>query len=153
MSWSVVTEGVDEVIDDFNDVSKNMPRSLSNAVRMATKLWERGARQKAPVDTGVLRASITSSVRSSQDAVTGVTGSNVKYALWVEEGTPPHWPPIKALEGWARRHGTTAYVVARAISKRGTKAVWYMRNTYNENKSRVEKLVDDAIKRLIDDEI
>ena len=34
----------------------------------------------------------------------------------------PHYPPLRALEGWARRHHVSPYVVQRAIARHGTKA-------------------------------
>jgi hypothetical protein len=74
----------------------------------------------------------------------------VKYAPAVEFGTKPHFPPPKALEGWVRRKGISAriarhthggqtgkkkkvgttssedtraaFIIARAISKKGTQA-------------------------------
>ena len=49
-------------------------------------------------------------------------GSNLEYIEALEKGTRPHWPPISALQPWARRHGIPAFLVARAISQRGTKA-------------------------------
>src|SRR3990167_10764904 len=79
---------------------------------------ERRAKEKAPVDTGRLRASITTKVKPLEAEI----GSPVVYAPWVEFGTRPHFPPVAALETWARRHGfSSAYVLARAISKRGTR--------------------------------
>ena len=49
---------------------------------------ERDAKKKAPVDTGNLRGSIASRViRNTDGEVTGVVGSNVKYAPFQEFGT------------------------------------------------------------------
>jgi len=49
---------------------------------------ERDAKSIAPVDTGNLRASIESRViRNNDGKITGVVGSNVKYAPFQEFGT------------------------------------------------------------------
>ncbi|MFA5714363.1 MAG: HK97-gp10 family putative phage morphogenesis protein [Candidatus Paceibacterota bacterium] len=60
---------------------------ILNAMRDSTLLVTRNAKINAPVDTGRLRASITPSVASMKETVTGIVGSNVKYAPYVELGT------------------------------------------------------------------
>ena len=87
------------------------------------KLWREIA-LRTPVDTGRLRSSI--GPRFMDDGLTGEVGTNVKYAPHVEFGTRPHWPPLSALQPWARRHGFPkgkrgAAIVARVISRRGTR--------------------------------
>lgn len=54
------------------------------------------------------------------------------YMLFVETGTQPHVPPIGPLIYWAgRKFGDTkiAFVVRRAIMKRGTKPQWFVKRT------------------------
>ena len=86
-------------------------------------LMEGNVKKETPVDTGRLRASITHKVEPFR----AVVGTNVAYAPHVEFGTKPHWPPLAALQPWARRHGFPAgrqgaFLVARAIARRGTRA-------------------------------
>lgn len=92
------------------------------------------------VDTGVTRASVTSSVKSYSNGFIGVVGSPRISAAVMETGSKPHWPPLAALEGWAKRHGTTAYVVARAIARRG-----------NVPRRFLSKALDSSISRIIDE--
>ena len=89
------------------------------------------AKLMAPVDTGRLRALITSEVRVSGNDIIGVVGTNVAYAPEIEHGTGalgdpdvPHasWhsPPSGALNLWASRHGfTSGGQVAAIIRRRG----------------------------------
>src|SRR5262245_16917215 len=56
------------------------------------------ARANTPVDTGILRASIATRVTPGQEAGVLVrgevfTGAQAPYAIYVEAGTRPHWPP------------------------------------------------------------
>lgn len=45
------------------------------------------------------------------------------YGVYVEHGTRPHFPPLDALEDWAKRHGfKSAWPICKAIAKRGLKA-------------------------------
>lgn len=86
------------------------------------------AKQACPVDEGRLRSSIEARLVPTARGLTVQVGSDVEYALFVETGTRPHFPPVVALAGWGRRHGVSAFLVARAISRRGTKAAAYLRD-------------------------
>lgn len=48
--------------------------------------------------------------------------ANFPYALYLEQGTSPHWPPIEAVTPWAERHGIEPFLVAKSISEKGTPA-------------------------------
>jgi hypothetical protein len=83
--------------------------------------------------------------------VVGIVGSNVFYAPFQETGSRyAYWPPLSALETWARRHGTTAFVVARAIARRGVKARRFLQEAFEKNKNwimaRIERGIEEAIK-------
>ena len=123
---------------------------MVDAMRDATLLVTRDAKILAPVDTGRLRASITPDVTQRGNDVVGIVGSNVVYAAFQEVGTRPFWPPISALETWARRHGTSAYLVALGISKRGIKAKRYLQGAFEKNQSRIIDLLDRAIHTIIE---
>jgi HK97 gp10 family phage protein len=123
---------------------------MVNAVRDAVLIIQRSAKQNAPVDTGRLRSSIVPEIRARERSVTGIVGSNVMYAPYVEFGTRPHWPPRSALEVWARRHGTTAYLVARAISRRGTKAVRFLQRAVEDNERRIHQVFERAGRRILE---
>lgn len=63
-------------------------------VRLACLDLEREIKQRAPVDTGHLRASYTTQVtRSSDDVVHGLVGTNVEYAAYQEFLYTPHVRP------------------------------------------------------------
>lgn len=62
------------------DVAKALLKILAKA--------ENGAKRRAPVDTGRLRASITSRVeQESPEQLVGILGTNVEYAIFQEFGT------------------------------------------------------------------
>lgn len=104
------------------------PRHVSVPARRfllrSTMSGERHAKKHAPVDTGHLRRSLTHRVDGH---TVGRFGTNVPYAPHVEFPTRPHWPPVAALGGWARRHGTNPYAVAAGIARHGTREQPYMR--------------------------
>lgn len=99
------------------------------------------ARGNAPVDTGRLRNSIGVEEPSDRQRI---IGANTDYAEYVETGTRPHFPPPAALEGWAARHGFGpggGFMVARAISRSGTKAQPYMRPAAEAGETFVKSLI------------
>lgn len=134
---------MEQVITDFHG------RPMLEAMRDSTLIVTRAATQLAPVDTGRLRASITPDVQVQGDIVLGIVGSNVTYAPYIEYGTRPHFPPVGALEVWASRHGMEAYVVARAISRRGTKAQAFLMPAFEKSQSYIERRIGQAVEGII----
>ena len=126
---------------------------MKDGMRKATLLVEGDAKRLAPVDQGLLRASIASELRTEgvggRDVV-GVVGSAKSYAAVMEVGSKPHWPPISALQAWADRHGVSAFVVARAIARRGTKPRLYLQTAFEQNQQKIEDLIGQAVSGIVD---
>lgn len=88
------------------------------------------ARERAPVDTGLLRSDIAYELDPADVPSWARIGPNVFYAPYQEYGTGllaegpgaaggRHWPPGEALSAWAERHGGNGFAVAAAIGRRG----------------------------------
>lgn len=124
---------------------------LVEAMRTCTLMVERDAKILAPVDTGRLRASITPRVERGVigSGVKGVVGSNVKYAAAVETGSKPHWPPFRALEGWARRHGANEAEVWWAIGIKGTRAQPYLQPAFEKNENAIKDKLEDFVVKIV----
>lgn len=85
--------------------------------------------RRAPVDTGRLRGSIRWSLVRDAIGLAAIVGTDVHYAIYVHEGTKPHFPPPGALAGWAKRHGfDSPYPVCFGIASKGTKARPFLRD-------------------------
>ena len=152
-TFSADIQGLRETAEKMEQPVRDLRgEPLLQGMRDATLLVQGTARTLAPVDTGRLRASIMPEVRSDPltGSITGVVGSNVDYAPYVELGTKPHFPPLAALEVWAARHGTTARAVAMAIARRGTKAVKYLQNAVEQNESKIVALIGDAVSKIVE---
>lgn len=127
-------------------------KPMLDAMHTAALLVEGDAKRRAPVDTGQLRVSIASEVRTSGlggQTVEGVVGSNKTYAPYMELGTKPHFPPPAALKVWARRHGRSAYGVARAIARRGLKPRRYLADAFDSNRPRVIRILGDGVSGIV----
>lgn len=122
---------------------------LMDGMKQATLVVLVDAKRLAPVDTGRLRASITPEVRRLSNEVQGVVGSNVTYAAAVENGSRPHWPPFRALEVWARRHGANEAEVWWAIGLAGTKPHPYLRPAFEKNRQRILDLLGGTVERIV----
>lgn len=123
---------------------------ILNAMRDSTLLVQRKAKQNSPVDTGRLRASILPEIRSSENEVLGVVGSNVVYAPYMELGTRPHWPPISAVEVWASRHGMSAFLVARAIAQKGTKPRKFLERAFLDSEAAINRRFEKAVHEVVE---
>jgi len=102
-----------------------------------------------PVDSGKLRASLTPVVRSRGPVLQGIVGTNISYGPYMEHGTKPHYPPLAALEIWATRHKTSAFLVQRAIGRRGNRALKFMKATLAENRQWINDRFDRAMKLIV----
>jgi len=116
---------------------------------------QRGAKQKLrenrSIDLGALRNSIV--VETTPDGFTAEVGTveaMAKYAPAVEYGTGPRtkFPPLEALEGWAKRHGfKSAWLVAKKIKERGTPAQPFLGPTADAILPFLEQSLAEALEK------
>lgn len=141
-----VTSNIPKVKLAFDQAPQDTVRQVANAIKLIAVRIERTAKPKVPVDTGELRGDVR--VREVRE-LSAKVGTTKKYAVYVHEGTKPHYPPISALTGWARRHGVSPYVVARGIAKKGTKANPFMRDALEETTAYREQVVKRGINTVL----
>lgn len=116
----------------ISDEAKKMNR--------ACMVVEASAKQKCPVDQGVLRASITSEVDVSLSGIVGRIGSNLEYAPYVHQGTG-----IYAANGDGRKT-PWSYVIPGGVHKgrywtRGQRPNPFLENAKLEKRSQVERIL------------
>ena len=105
-------------------------------------------------DTGYLQKSITSEVRREAYRILGITGTNMRYAIFVHQGTRPHWPPIKPIKKWViHKLGIrgadvpkVTFLVRRKISKVGTKGKPFFKFVFNQYQNQIARIVADRMK-------
>jgi HK97 gp10 family phage protein len=110
--------GVDETIQNLKRIGRQLG-NLDAPMRTATLLVTRSARINAPVDTGLLRASILPGSRSVRNKTVGIVGSNVEYAPYQEFGT-------------------------RFIKPRR-----FLRRALEQNTERIKRLLNGAVARIV----
>jgi len=122
--------------------------AVARDILMRSNKVRNKALRLAPVDQGRLRQSITVEMTKSQNEIVGRVGTNVKYAIWVHEGTGIYagkgyitpkrakmlrWP-VKNQSGQGRRRykggATAGYAYAKRV--RGVKGRPFLRDAVKE---------------------
>lgn len=134
---TVTIQGLDTLINRLKRGSKNIGKIAGQGLKPLADDTVSGVKQRiteAPrVDLGVLRDGIYADNQSRTGWAKFVirpSDQADRYAIFVEENTRPHWPPIDAIQGWADRHGIPAFLVARKISKEGTTGIHMFAEEY-----------------------
>lgn len=134
------------------------------AMRKSVTTIEGKAKPLTPVFRGRLRQSIVSEVRGVGINITGVVGSSLKneeYPAVMEFGRKPgKAPKVEHLERWVwlvlkpprKKVRSVAFVVARAIGKRGIKAHRFLQKGWERSRRSVyrnfQKAHGDVVKDL-----
>lgn len=137
-----------EKLGRFGD--KTYLKDLKRGMVISTGLVKNTARTIVPVDTGALRRSIKDNVKYSLRGIEGIIEPMEKYGAAVEFGRKPGaFPPIGALDRWARKRGLNPFLVARAIARKGTKAQPFMKPAFEMTKAKITSIFNSIIKRLL----
>lgn len=106
-------------------------------------------------DRGDLAKSVYSEVETTLKGMRMQFGANAKHAIFVHDGTKPHWAPIDALEKWVVRKlgmtfpkaGEVARKIQFKIAKKGTKAKPFAATTMRLIQRTAPMKIDAAIIR------
>ena len=131
--------------------AQGLKESAARIVAVAkTHLKDNGS-----VATGMLRNS--GSVRPQVDGTVDA-GFYAEYAYWVEYGRKAGgMPPVKLIKEWVRKKHITsnekeiesiAFAIAKNIAANGTKAKPFLTPSYEENKSRIDEIMEKAINEV-----
>lgn len=151
--------GLGELTDLYPQASDRARRSR---LTEAALLLERAIKELTPVGGGPihLRDTIFSETVAQGLALSAALGTPAVYGEPVEMGTKPHFPPVAPIQHWVERklglQGSeakgVAFVIARAISKRGTKPAKMFDRGFDEQRSAVlnilERIPDDIVRMV-----
>ncbi len=122
-------------------------RNFNEAIRRSLISIQRDAMKLAPRDTGKLKSSWDLQV----GFLRGTLEPTANYAVFVHEGTRPHFPPISAIAPWAQRHGIPPFLVARSIARRGTQGIPFLQASASQNEIFVNKEFEAAIEKTLNE--
>lgn len=141
----IKVEGLKEMVDVFTQSPAIASRQLNDAIKKSIFYIQGKAKKNTPVDVGFLRNSAYS---TSFSTLKGTLRNRAPYAVFVHDGTAPHFPPIDAVAPWAERHGIPPFLVARAISFKGTKPNPFFEKAINESSQNVKNNFTVALNNI-----
>lgn len=158
MADNVQIEGIDDLLKKLKALGGDIKTEGGKAGIRAMLTVEKSAKQKCPIDNGLLRGSISTKQVDESDEIQIMCGTNTKYAVYVEFGTG-----IYAENGQGRKTPWLWKVESRKWAnilgvKVGDMVLWrgshphpFMRPAWDENKNKVyddlKKGLESAIKR------
>jgi len=130
---------------------------LRTAFEASGFIVEDEARNRAPVNMGMLKNSITHEVDSSSMPRFVEVGTNLFYAPYVHNGRKPgKMPPVEPLKAWVERkqlkdedgEPLSAWAVAMSIKKKGIKPKPYLTGALEAKQRSVFRQFDKALDRV-----
>lgn len=131
---------VKENLDKF--LNEQLADLLSGRMEKACIMVEGVAKEKAPVDDGQLRQSITFEVDEKGNEIVGYVGSNVEYAPYVHQGTG-----VYAINGDGRKEVPWTYKAAdgKFYKTVGQKPNPFLKMAIQECKNKIAKIFENLI--------
>jgi hypothetical protein len=145
----IVLKEKGEVTKLLTRLPQRLKAAIVTAMRESAILIQSLAKLNSPVFRGLLRVSIAQNVAEDGARIVGEVGSGLPYASVIEEGRSSGWfPPPSELKAWARRKlgdERLAFVVARAIKRRGFRAQPYLRPALLAATPRVQLIFQNRV--------
>jgi len=150
----------DGLLDLQASVARNpqvVQEELAAAVTEADLLLTREVQDAMPRASGLLAQSVFHEEQVSESGAIGVVATPLIYAAPVELGTKPHFPPIEPLIDWVKvKLGITgdkeargvAFLIARKISRVGTKEQRPFGLVFQAHESQVDEIFSRAVGRI-----
>lgn len=149
----VTIKGGDDNKKFFDQLPQRLGLALLKAMQDSAILIQSLAKIRAPVFRGALRVSIVQTVKQDGGRLIAEVGSGLPYAKVIEFGRTAGWfPKLDDLKVWARRklgNERLAFVVGRAIKRRGFRAQPYLEPAFEEAQPRVQLLFAARISQAI----
>jgi len=158
-SKNVQIDGLDEIVDSFRGIGGILDREGRSLLREMGLFGVRKSQEHilnaGAVDTNELIQGMNYEIDTIRDGMQVTVKPSEKaddYAVYVEEGTRPHFPPREALQGWADRHGIPVFLVQRKIAREGTEPRYVFRDTFEDFKAETiretERFIDLVMRKL-----
>lgn len=149
MSEFSISDGdvFDEFADEIEDLRDDLTDGIDSGVATTAAQVERSAKQRVPVDTGNLRASLRFRRRAP---ATYAVGTNVQYAPDVEFGADPHVITPNQAEALRFEDANGEPVFAARVEHPGTPAQPFLRPALREHESDLTENIEAEIQRLVD---
>lgn len=156
-------EGFDELLGQIEDLENGhgeMGAIIVDAMMQALSILEQEITTRTPVNFGHLRGSIYTEMNGTPVSLEGKAATNILYGWPVERGRQPgKMPPVDAIELWVVRKGlakagtpeakSAAYLIARAIGRRGTEGAAMFYKGMQAATPRVDQVWGEMMDRIV----
>jgi len=159
----VLDVNIDEILEFASDLANGprvIARNMRATMRKSLPVLEHSIVARTPVNIGALRGSISHEMRGQGVDLYGRVFSPLEYGAAVERGRRPgRMPPIDAIQYWVERKGIAgdedprqvAFLIARAIGRRGTKGAFMFRDGLEAARPRVVRLWMDMGHNIVEE--
>lgn len=139
MTTKIDTSEVEAFADLLNAINRYIQVEGERAVSKSLDVLENNIVQRTPVNTGAARGATTKEMTTLGTMIRGEVLNPINYALPLEHGRRPgKMPPVDAIKQWVIRKGiatgpeadSAAFLIARAIGRRGTKGAHMFRDGF-----------------------
>lgn len=140
-------DGMDAMLKAFaqapDTVSPIMQKAITGGAALLAKYTTRAT---VPWFTG----NLVHSFREEISPLMARWFPTANYAAAVNDGSRPHMPPYKSegFNAWATAHDMNPYLLARSISRKGTKANPFMDRIKLAATPQINSLFGDALERV-----
>lgn len=154
--------GDQEMIGLWARAPEIVEQEFARAMAETTGMLEPAVKEMTPVGASGGASGLADSITSEQsvgpEGAIGMVGTAYPYAIPVELGTKPHFPPVESLEDWVRvkwhlseekEVHSAAFVLARAISRRGTPGYGMFHRTFAGKAPEIEAIFAQARDRIV----
>lgn len=141
----VKVEGLDRLFKKLDKLGGSIEQSTQKALLKGGAVFESGAKERCPVDTGELRESIHT---EAKDKRTVTVGTNCNHAAFVEYGTGPKGDPSvlhTTKKSWRYQDAEGSWHTSH-----GQPPQPFMRETFAAKKDKVVDAVKESIKEDVD---
>lgn len=127
----------------FQAMGEDLMAAATKGMEDACFIVEEDSKKDCPMNTGLLKQSISSMIEIEGDKITGYVGSNLEYAPYVHQGTG-----IYAVEGNGRKEVPWHYkdTKGRWHSTKGIKPKPFIFDAMEKNKQKITEAVREALK-------
>ena len=152
--------GLDDLVNLWKRAPELTEREMHRGMQESTLLGERNVKAHTPVGASGaagLMGSITSSApQTVAGNVVGLVGTSLNHAVPVELGTKPHFPPLLPIQEWVEavlgitgeRARTVAFLIARKISRKGTKGQFMFKKGLEDSQEQFQEIFNKTIVRI-----
>lgn len=145
---SIRLDGLDAVHNAMTISPEITFEELTTFATGAAVFMESEIKERTEVATGTLRNSwLAERAQREGDGVSSSVGTALAYAVPVELGSAPHFPPIAAIADWVKvklgiggpAGEKIAYAIARKIASKGTKAQHMVARAFEAGRAEIER--------------